>query len=230
MTYQSNQQLLHKIQQDAYADKNKKRDIRTARLWNKVADRYAAKPVADHEAYAHKLAITQEYLHPGAVVLEQGCGTGSTALAHARHVKQIIATDLSMRMIEIARDKAAKAGIVNVDFECMSVGAGQIPDSSLDVVMMHSILHLLADWRQSIIQAHTMLKRGGVLVSSTPCLRNDAAFMRVLAPFGRLFGLQLSFFSRNQLEQAMTAAGFEICYAWQPAPKTAVFLIARKPE
>ena len=65
--------------------------------------------MADQAAYERKLAITRECLNPDAQVLELGCGTGSTAIAHAPYVRHIRATDVSSRMIEIARSKAEVA-------------------------------------------------------------------------------------------------------------------------
>ena len=55
----------------------------TDRFWDRIADRYAAKPVPDQAVYERKLQITRTLLHPQAEVLELGCGTGSTALALA---------------------------------------------------------------------------------------------------------------------------------------------------
>ena len=78
-------------------------------------------------------------------VLEIGCGTGTTAIAHAPFVGHIRATDLSPRMVEIAKDKAKAAGIDNVSFEALSVDALDVPGASIDVVMAHNILHLLED-------------------------------------------------------------------------------------
>lgn len=40
-------------------------------------------------------------------VLEFGCGTGTTALAHAAYVRHILAIDIADRMIEIARQNAS---------------------------------------------------------------------------------------------------------------------------
>jgi ubiquinone/menaquinone biosynthesis C-methylase UbiE len=81
-----------------------------ARFWDKVAERYARRPVDDEAAYQHKLQVTRDYLTPGMTVLEFGCGTGTTALAHAPFVKRILATDVSPKMIEIARRKADAGG------------------------------------------------------------------------------------------------------------------------
>lgn len=204
---------------------------RTARFWDRIAERYAAKPVPDQGVYERKLAITREYLHPQAEVLELGCGTGSTAIAHAPYAHHIRATDVSPRMIAIARKKAAAAGVHNVDFDCSAVRHVHAADASLDAVLAHSLLHLLEDWRETITLARRMLKPGGVLVSSTMCLNDHFALMRLVAPLGRILGVlpRLSFFGRDDLERTLIEAGFAIEHAWLPAPKRGAFLIARKP-
>jgi cyclopropane fatty-acyl-phospholipid synthase-like methyltransferase len=58
-----------------------------ARFWDKRAEKYAQRPLADQAAYEKKLEITRRYFNPDSVVLEIGCGTGSTALAHAPYVR-----------------------------------------------------------------------------------------------------------------------------------------------
>ena len=75
-------------------------------FWDRIAEKYARRPVADEATYERKLAVTREYLTLESVVLELGCGTGSTAIAHAPFVKQVDATDLSPAMIGIAKRKA----------------------------------------------------------------------------------------------------------------------------
>ena len=91
------------------------------KFWDKIANRYAKSPIKDEAAYQRKLEVTREYFTPDAVVFEFGCGTGSTALAHAPFVKQILATDISPRMIEIAKQKANAADITNVTFAVSAI-------------------------------------------------------------------------------------------------------------
>lgn len=67
-------------------------------FWDNSAQRYAKSRIQDEAAYRKKLEITQHYLQPDWSVLEFGCGTGSTALIHAPHVKDILATDISDNM------------------------------------------------------------------------------------------------------------------------------------
>lgn len=88
----------------------------SAKFWNKVADGYAKQPIADEAAYQKKLQVTREYFQPSMNVLELGCGTGSTAIAHAPYVQHIQAIDFSSNMIEIAQAKADAQNIQNITF------------------------------------------------------------------------------------------------------------------
>ena len=201
-----------------------------ARFWDRVAGRYAAKPVADEAAYRRKLAITRDLLRPHMRLLEIGCGTGSTAILHAPFVDQVRAVDVSPRMLGIARERARAAGIDNISFECTAFDALRVTGASVDAVLALSLLHLLRDWRGAILRIHGMLAPGGLFVSSTACLGDGAPLLRPVAPLGHALGLlpQLAFFRRATLEAAVADAGFEIEHAWRPSPRQGLFLVARK--
>ena len=203
---------------------------RETAFWNKLADRYSRRPVTDEAAYQKKLEATRQCLQPDMEVLEIGCGTGSTALAHAPYVGHIRASDLSTRMIEIARDKAKAAGIVNVTFEASSVEGLDVPDASVDVVMAHNILHLLEDRERAIADIHTMLRPGGVFVSSTACIGDMMLPLRLIVPVGRFLRLfpLVKIFSVTELQGSLENAGFEIDYEWQPKKSAAAFMVCRK--
>lgn len=201
-----------------------------SRFWNKRADKYAQRPVSDEAAYQKKLEITRKYFRPDMEVLEIGCGTGSTAIAHAPYVRHILATDFSSRMIEIARDKALAGGVDNVTFEVRPADENDVPDASVDAVMAHSLLHLLEDREQVIADVHRMLKTGGVFVSSTACLGDMLFLFRLIIPVGRFLRLfpLVKVFSAAELKSSLEDAGFEIDYEWQPKKNAAVFIICRK--
>lgn len=202
----------------------------TAYFWDRIADRYAKSPVADQDAYARKLTTTQRYLRADMEVLEFGCGTGTTALHHAPFVKHIRAIDVSARMIEIARSKAEANGVANVAFERADIVGLQGTDESYDVVMGHSILHLLDDRAAVIDKVHRMLKPGGLFVTSTACLGGMMPWLRVILPIGRIFGLlpMVRFFTPAELVGEFEAAGFRIEHSWQPDRRKALFVVARK--
>jgi ubiquinone/menaquinone biosynthesis C-methylase UbiE len=199
-------------------------------FWDKVAERYAQRPVADAESYQKKLQVTRQYFQPDMEVLEFGCGTGSTAIAHAPYVKHILAIDVSPKMLEIARGKADAGNVENVTFRQADIAGLSVPDESLDAVMGHSILHLVDDKDAVIAKVRKMLKPGGLFITSTACLADSQNYLKLVLPIMRLFGLapQVAFFTRKQLLDSMTAGGFEIDHEWQPSKNKAVFIVAKK--
>lgn len=199
-------------------------------FWNRMADRYAAQPVADETAYQTKLAATRRLLRPDTELFEFGCGTGSTALIHAANVKHIRAVDFSERMIEIAKGKADKAGAKNVSFEVGSIENVDLAPESLDMVLGMSILHLLKNKEAAIAKVFHALKPGGYFITSTACLADMMPFIRYLAPLGNRLGLlpHLDVMTQPQLRSTMEAAGFTVEHEWLPNRKAAVFMIARK--
>lgn len=203
---------------------------RETKFWDRVADGYAKKAIANEGAYQHKLAKTREYLSPDASLLEIGCGTGSTAIEHAPLVKEITATDISGRMLEIAEKKARTAGTGNITFLQYGAGEALCSGKSYDVVLALNLLHLLSDWRDVVHRAHSALKPGGVLVSSTLCLAEQHAWLRYIAPLGRRLNLMpdIVAFKGEELKAVHLLDGFDIEYEWQADARSGLFLIARR--
>jgi len=206
----------------------------SAKFWDKIAEKYSKQPIADEAAYQKKLEVTRKYFQPDMEVLELGCGTGSTAITHAPHVKHIHAIDISSNMIEIAQAKADAQGIKNITFEQSTIDDLKLPDQSLDVALALSVLHLLEEKEKAIAKVYNMLKPGGLFVSSTACLGDSMIkYIKLVEPVGKLFGLMppVTVFTTKELEASLTEAGFEIDYQWQPEGKVkVVFIVAKKSE
>ena len=199
-------------------------------FWDKRAYKYSLRPVADEATYQKKLDITRKYFREDMEVLEIGCGTGSTAIAHAPYVKHVHATDISPRMIEVARDKAKDAGITNVTFDVQEANLIDAPDSSLDVVMAHNLLHLVDDREEVVGNVCRKLKPGGILVTSTACIRDMMLPLRLIVPVGRLLRVfpPVKVFSVADLKASLERAGFEIDYEWLPKRQAAAFIVCPK--
>ncbi len=202
----------------------------SVKFWDRIAKRYSKQPISDEATYQKKLEITREYLRPDMEVLEFGCGTGSTALLHAPHVKHILATDISSKMIEIARGKAAAQNVENVTFECTAIDTISLPDQTLDAVLGLNVLHLVENKDEVIAKIHKMLKPGGVFVTSTACIADMMKIFRIVLPVGRFLRLipMVKVFSTKELQDSLTEAGFKIDYQWQPGKNKAVFMVAKK--
>ena len=63
-------------------------------FWDNTSRKYSLKPVPSEEIYSKKLEISRKYLTPDSMVLEFGCGTGTTALKHAGDAKSGIWSDI----------------------------------------------------------------------------------------------------------------------------------------
>ena len=204
--------------------------VTSPEFWDRVAPSYAKQPIADTESYARKLATTQALMRPNMEVLEFGCGTGSTALEHAAHVAQIVATDVSAGMIGIARNKAEDAGIDNVIFRQSGVEDFDAPDGSYDMVLALNLLHLLPDRSAALAKIHQLLKPGGIFVSSTVCLADKMWFLRPVIPVLQWIGKApyVSFLHSDQVLREAATAGFDHQTQWTHGRSNSLFLVSRR--
>ncbi|WP_104205249.1 class I SAM-dependent methyltransferase [Billgrantia saliphila] len=198
-------------------------------FWNKSAERYAKSPIRNESAYQKKLAITQEYLRPDSSVLEFGCGTGSTAILHAPHVREMVAIDISDKMLEIAEQKARDAAIENISFRRGTLEEVELAEASFDAVLGLNILHLLEDLDATLARVQGLLKPGGVFVSSTVLIGDINLLLRLVIPPMQMLGLApyVNRFGKQALVDKLIGAGFSIEREWQPG-KATVFIVSRK--
>lgn len=198
-------------------------------FWDRIAEKYAQNPIADEKAYRAKLNLTRDHLTPEARILELGCGTGSTAILHSPYVAHIDAIDLSSEMIRIAKKKAEKAQITNIEFAQKDIADIPADNAQYDVILGLSILHLLRDYQAVLGKVHALLKPGGVFISNTACIA-DMGFWRLLLPVMQMVGKApyVQVFTSQRLIAAQEAAGLQIMHQWQPKKRAAVFMVAKK--
>lgn len=204
-----------------------------ARFWDRVARKYAAHEIADVAGYERTLERTRHYLKGDAAAFEFGCGTGTTALRLAPSVGRIVATDISSEMIAIAREKASAEGCSNATFEVARPEAAPWPDGSFDVALAFNLLHLLGDRAAALTGVHRLLRPGGLFISKTPCLKEMNPLVRIAVPLAQLIGKapHVAFFSAEELEREIAAAGFEIIERARHGTRgkdVRLFLVARK--
>ena len=199
------------------------------RFWNWNAERYSRQAIADEASYQKKLAITQNYLAPGMRVVEFGCGTGSTAIVHAPKVNTYDAIDVSEKMVEIGRGKAAEAGLSNLKFMVGTLEEAGAPDASCDAILGLNILHLVPDLEGTVATVARMLEPGGRFFSSTICLKDLRGSLRWLGLATRVlpFFPTVRSLSIDDLEMILRSTGFAIEERFEQRPGV-VFLVAVK--
>ena len=206
--------------------------VTSAAFWDRTAAKYSQQAIADPDSYSRKLNATQALMNQDMQVLEFGCGTGSTALAHAPHVARIIATDVSPEMIRIGRERAQAADVHNVEFQVSGIEDFAAPDGSFDMILALNLLHLVPDRGTALRKVHQLLKPGGIFVSSTVCLSDRMWYLRPVIPIMQWLGKApyVSFVSERQMLEETRAAGFQAGDHWTHGRSNSLFLVASRPD
>jgi len=112
-------------------------------FWDFCAPFYDMAEKNNGPAYTEMLQIVRERIPQGATVFEAAAGTGAISLAVSDKANHILCTDVSEKMLNVARRKTAKRGAQNITIENQDIFALDAADSSFDVVVAGQVLHLI---------------------------------------------------------------------------------------
>jgi ubiquinone/menaquinone biosynthesis C-methylase UbiE len=149
-------------------------------------------------------------LHPDHTVLDLGCGSGTAAIEIATKVNNVIAIDISSKMIELAKAKSEKHNTRNIDFVQTSVFDDKFKVGSFDAILSFYLLHLIQDPILLLQRFNSLLKPGGLFISATPCI-SGTYFSGLLSPLSKIGLIPLvSSFKLSELINLITDASFNI--------------------
>ena len=211
------------------------RTIDDARFWDRIARKYSTARIRDLVGYERTLERTRRFVSNSDMVLEVGCGTGTTALQLASSVSRIVGSDVSNEMITIAREKMTAQACHNAEFTVTAAERWPGPAGTYDAVLAFNLLHLIADRSSTLAAIDRLLKPGGLFISKTPCLSEMNPLVRVAVPVMRFMGKApfVSFFSATELEAEIARAGFTVIERDRHGAgrkDVRLFIVARKLE
>jgi ubiquinone/menaquinone biosynthesis C-methylase UbiE len=105
-------------------------------------------------------------LAPSPSILDVGCGTAINLLEAARVLGpcgRLVGVDLSAGMLDVARAKAAAAG-VQASFLVGDAEALELEDSAFDLVICNSAYHWFPDRARAVRELSRVLRPGGQLL------------------------------------------------------------------
>lgn len=114
----------------------------------------------DEEARQVISAVGLESHH---IVIDMGCGTGAFTIPAAAQCKKVYAIDIAKPMLQKCRQKAQRAGLVNIEFHNAGFLTYEHKGEPADAIVSTLALHHLPDfWKLvALHKLNKMLKKGG---------------------------------------------------------------------
>ena len=139
-----------------------RRKNRTREYFNKLAGKFGRShcPGRSWQALAH-LFLT---MIPAIDVADLGAGEGTLSQILAKSARNVIAVDISERMVEVGTQLAKDQGIANLEYRIGDLEDPPISDNSIDLAIFSQALHHANSPQKATIAAQRILRKGGRLV------------------------------------------------------------------
>ena len=185
-------------------------------FWDRASKNYDKTEERFEYIHSKSRENTKKYLNGSNIVLDYGCGTGTTSCEIANRVKEIHAIDISSKMIEIAKRKAVASKVENINFSQTDIFDKRYKKESFDVILAFNMLHTVADPQVVLQKIYELLKPEGVFISVTPCLRDKMAFLvniqiqlvRILCKIG-VIPIPIRRLKSSELDDLLVNGGFQ---------------------
>ena len=97
-------------------------------------------------------------------VVDLGTGSGRMLTLLGKKAKMSLGLDLSHNMLNIARANVARAGLDRVELRHGDIFSTRLPQQTADLVLVHQVLHYLADPAAAVAEAARLVMPGGRLL------------------------------------------------------------------
>jgi 2-polyprenyl-3-methyl-5-hydroxy-6-metoxy-1,4-benzoquinol methylase len=185
---------------------------KSEKFWDRLAVTFDKRDKDFEQTHSKTVAKAEKYLKISDVVLDYGCATGTAALEVADKVKEVHGIDISCKMIEGAKRKAAEHKIENVDFTQATIFDERYKGESFDVILAFNILLHVEDTPMVLKRINELLKPGGLIISVTACMGEKKTFFNFLIFLIKKIGIfpDFRFFKISELENSITDGKFQI--------------------
>lgn len=202
------------------ATDTERNEDRERREWDRVAAGWARwwRTIEDGAQHVNDRLIDLAEVAPGKRVLDIATGIGEPALSAAIRMGstgRVVATDISTRMLDIARPRASAAGLTNVEFLAANSERLDFPDRSFDAVLCRWGITSLPNYSRLLVKINRMLVPNGLFATSVweetsrrPLIGIATKIAEQMFPPVQPRSEQRSEAPKEALESVMSHAGF----------------------
>jgi ubiquinone/menaquinone biosynthesis C-methylase UbiE len=142
-------------------------------------------------------------------LLDVACGPGVVTAAIAPGAASVVAFDATEQMLEKAKSRCAKAGLLNVEFKCGDAENLPFEDAQFDGVVTRLAVHHFADPQRALNEMFRVLRRGGTAVVVDLVSSEDAGESSLQNAIERLRDpSHVRMLPPSELDACMARAGF----------------------
>ncbi len=131
---------------------------RNAARWDEIRSLYVSETAV--EAAILKAAGPGPFRR----LVDLGSGTGRMLTLLGPHAETAVGLDLSQQMLNVARNHVAEAGLERCELRHGDIFGTRLPAESADLVVVHQVLHYLADPAAAVKEAARVVATGGRLI------------------------------------------------------------------
>ena len=142
---------------------------KAAATYNAASDDYDERALSFWDRFGQR-TVERLSLQPGARVLDVCSGSGASALPAAERVApngHVVAVDLAERLLLLARAKAERRGLTNIEFRVDDFEELGLPDKSFDAVVCVFGIFFVPDMPRAVRELWRMVRPGGQLAITT---------------------------------------------------------------
>jgi len=179
-------------------------------FWDFCAPFYDFAEQRNAKAYNAMVKTVREVVPDGASVLEIAAGTGSISLGIADKVRNVLCTDKSIKMLTVARKKAEKRNVKNINFGNADIFNIDKPDGAFNVVIAGNVIHLI----DAPEKAAAELRRtaSGMVILPMSFIKGLKGLAKLMVNIYRLFGFAPKReLALSEYASFLSGIGFENC-------------------
>lgn len=131
---------------------------RNAARWDEIRSLYVS------ETAVEAAILEAAGRGPFRKLVDLGSGTGRMLTLLGPYSDAAVGLDLSQQMLNIARNHVAEAGLDRCELRHGDIFGTRLPGQSADLVVVHQVLHYLADPAAAVREAARLVAEGGRLL------------------------------------------------------------------